>query len=231
MARYNTTRRQTPTKPRCGLLKHALLIVIGFACGYTAATFFHWDQVIVWLNTHVFIQTPPPATVAAKKYAEIPKPKFEFYTLLTQENRAAATSGNVASIKEQPTTIAADLPTSSAPSSAPPPQSLPIEMNLTAPQTNIALQEQRAIESTLSQVKAGYWVQLASFRRPQDAEKMKANLSLRGVMTTVVSGRQQNVQWFRVALGPFASKFDAERAKKSVMLSVRIQGIVRKMDA
>ena len=80
-------------------------------------------------------------------------------------------------------------------------------------------------------MKAGYWVQLASFRRAQDAEKMKANLSLRGVMTTVVSATQQHIQWFRVVLGPFANKLDAERAKKSVMLSVRIQGIVRKMDA
>lgn len=230
MARYHTTRRQAPPKRGCGLFKHALLIVIGFACGYTAATFFHWNELIAWINTRVFIQTPKPTAPAAKKYAEIPKPKFEFYTLLTQESRAAAASGNVAAVKEEPATVAAAIPTSSTPSSALP-QSLPIEMNLTAPQTNIALQEQKAIERTLSQVKDGYWVQLASFRRPQDAEKMKANLSLRGVMTTVVSARQQNIQWFRVVLGPFASKFDAERAKKSVMLSVRIQGIVRKMDA
>ena len=41
-------------------------------------------------------------------------------------------------------------------------------------------------------------------------------MSLKGLMTTVVSVTQQGTQWFRVVLGPFADKLDAERAKSAL---------------
>jgi cell division protein FtsN len=237
MARYETTRRRMPTKPGCGFLRHLLLVMIGFAVGCTSSTFFNWNEVVSWVNTHVLMQKSSTlAPVASKKYAEIPKPKFEFYTLLTQENRARAANiaPDISSSKQnvpQTQHTAAETVISESPSSTS--RQLPMELTVAASQTNLALQEQRAIEKTLVQasVKNGYWLQLASFRRAQDAEKMKANLSLKGVMPTVVTITQQHVQWFRVVLGPFPNKFDAERARKSVMLSFHIQGIVRRMDA
>ncbi len=221
MARYDTTRRRPVVKPRCGLMKHIFLVMIGFALGYTAATFYHLNEVFAWVNTHVLMQNSPQVVVASKKSTDIPKPKFEFYTLLTQENRA-----NTAMVASGDVTAAEVL----APTT---PRSLSIDMNLATQQANTMLQEQKAIEATLKQAhaKEGYWVQLASFRRPQDAEKMKASLSLKGIVVTVMPVTQQRVQWFRIVLGPFANKFDAERAKKAVALHERIEGIVRKMDA
>lgn len=224
MARYDTTRRYSTSKPRCGGLKHSLFLLIGFLLGYTVATWLSWSQVVIWMNAHFLKNKSPEAVAPVKKYAEIPKPKFEFYTLLTQEN--ASKSEPTASVhKESNTHVASTEPVSTQPSL------VSEETVASVVQPNLGLQEQKAIEKTWAQAKTGYWVQLASFRHAQDAEKMKANLSLKGLMTTVVSVTQQGTQWFRVVLGPFADKLDAERAKKSVMLTVRIQAIVRKMDA
>lgn len=245
MARYDTTRRTSSVKPACGSVKHLLFLLIGFLLGYMAATFYHLNEVAEWFSTHVFLQKTTKAT-SLEKSAEIPKPKFEFYTLLTQENRASTVVIDKVATqpKQDPAAIGLGAPVGTAelrPSSREllvaerheASEDLPMEMTAPSSAASLAQQEKKTIETALTHVNTrdGYWVQLASFRRPQDAEKMKAKLSLKGITVSVVSVTQQHLQWFRVVSGPFANKFDAERARNAIRFSARIEGIVRKMDA
>ncbi len=240
MARYDTTRRTAPPKPNCGFMKHLLFLVVGFLLGYAASTFYHLNEVAEWLSTHVFLKNDSKVVLSPEKTAEIPKPKFEFYTLLTQENHsnpapaektAAQSNQNAAATPvSSPEVLAArEVPVS------PRDVAQPVSMEITTPSTvtAVAQQEKKTIETALARVSArdSYWVQLASFRRSEDAEKMKARLSLKGIVVTIVPVTQQHLQWFRVVSGPFANKFDAERAKNAIRFDARIEGIVRKMDA
>ncbi len=76
----------------------------------------------------------------------------------------------------------------------------------------------------------GYVVQVASFQRPQDAERLKAALIMSGFEVQVQTVAQQRVNWYRVVLGPFASRADAQQMLALVARKQRIVGIIRKMD-
>ena len=73
-------------------------------------------------------------------------------------------------------------------------------------------------------------VQLASFRQVKDAERMRAALSMKGFAVNLVEINQQNTLWYRVVLGPFTSRADAQRIQRAVLRSERINGMIRKMD-
>ena len=149
----------------------------------------------------------------ALQKAELPKPKFEFYTLLTNDNRPA----NPVVTASSPTST---MEVAVAASSIAP---IPIK---SAP---------RAIAATASlpqaAAKGSYFVQIAAFRRRDEAERMKAKLAFKGIFVTIVSVNQPNVSWYRVSVGPFSSRTEAEKAQVAVAQAQHIVGIIRKMDA
>ena len=79
--------------------------------------------------------------------------------------------------------------------------------------------------------KEAYLVQIASFKRKQEAERMKAMLAIKVFNVNVAIVTQQQIQWYRVILGPFSSRTQAEQARASISASEHIMGMVRKMDA
>ena len=79
--------------------------------------------------------------------------------------------------------------------------------------------------------KDAYLVQIASFKSNQEAERMKAVLSIKGFRVNIAMVTQQQIQWYRVNLGPFSSRTQAEQARVSIARSEHIIGMVRKMDA
>jgi cell division protein FtsN len=59
-----------------------------------------------------------------------------------------------------------------------------------------------------------YFVQAGAFRTPEDAEAQRAKLSLMGVDAKVTEREQSGRQVFRVRVGPFDHKDDADRQKE-----------------
>lgn len=58
-----------------------------------------------------------------------------------------------------------------------------------------------------------YFIQAGAFRTPEDAEQQRARLSLLGVTARVSEREQAGRTVYRVRLGPFDKKDDADRAK------------------
>ncbi|GGW82878.1 SPOR domain-containing protein [Alteromonas halophila] len=61
-----------------------------------------------------------------------------------------------------------------------------------------------------------YLMQCASFRTRAQAEEMKAKIAFQGLEAQIRPSSGDNGEWFRVILGPFDAKRDAERAKHSL---------------
>ena len=61
-----------------------------------------------------------------------------------------------------------------------------------------------------------YFVQAGAFRTPEDAEAQRAKLSLMGVDAKVTEREQSGRQVFRVRVGPFDRKEDADRQKERI---------------
>ncbi len=61
-----------------------------------------------------------------------------------------------------------------------------------------------------------YLMQCASFRTRSQAEEMKAKIAFQGLEALIRQSSGSNGEWFRVILGPFESKRDAEKAKHSL---------------
>lgn len=61
-----------------------------------------------------------------------------------------------------------------------------------------------------------YLMQCASFRTRAQAEEMKAKIAFQGLEALIRSSTGSNGDWFRVILGPFDTKRDAEKAKHSL---------------
>lgn len=61
-----------------------------------------------------------------------------------------------------------------------------------------------------------YYVQLGAFRTAEDAESLRAKLSLSGIETKVTEREQSGRIVFRVRTGPFGSKDEAERNREKL---------------
>ncbi|HYW55652.1 MAG TPA: SPOR domain-containing protein [Polaromonas sp.] len=59
-----------------------------------------------------------------------------------------------------------------------------------------------------------YFVQVGAFRTPEDAEQQRAKISLMGLEARVSEREQSGRTVFRVRLGPFDKKEDADKAKE-----------------
>jgi cell division protein FtsN len=61
-----------------------------------------------------------------------------------------------------------------------------------------------------------YFVQAGAFRTPEDAEAQRAKLSLMGIEAKVTEREQSGRQVFRVRVGPFNNKDEADRQKEKL---------------
>jgi cell division protein FtsN len=72
----------------------------------------------------------------------------------------------------------------------------------------------RAKSSTSTVDPFTYFVQAGAYRTPEDAETQRAKLSLSGVEAKVTEREQSGRPIFRVRIGPFDNKDDADRIKE-----------------
>lgn len=209
---------------------HQLIgILASFLCGYLTATVFDYNSLSNWINHNVLAEKPeaqPQAKVAPQR-PELPKPKFEFYTLLSKDNRAPGEISHRPStapltkpaVQPQPVQPAASLP---APSSI---QSLPKTLAAEPQKQNPPVIDSNA-QTTVRQ--GSYSVQLAAFNKRQDAEHLKATLALKGYNASISTIIHHGTNWFRVVLGPFSTFQEADKAQVAMSRSERIKGIIRK---
>lgn len=214
--------RKNSAPPRGGFFKQLLVVLGCFLLGYLSASIFDFTSVSGWVNTQL-VQYSGQGKTKAIQQAQLPKPKFEFYTLLASEH----------------TQVSAPLPSSTpaVPATqvvvqAPPPANVPQVKN---PPVSVALAIEAPLKALPASVAAiskdGYLVQIGSFKRRQEAERMKASLTLKGFIVNIAQVTQQQTNWYRVVIGPFASRSQAETARTSLARSERIVGMIRKMDA
>ncbi len=85
----------------------------------------------------------------------------------------------------------------------------------------------------LARAKAGaadpfaYFIQVGAFRTPEDAEAQRAKLSLTGVEAKVTEREQSGRQIFRVRVGPYDKKDEAEKIKAQIEAAGHETALVR----
>lgn len=60
---------------------------------------------------------------------------------------------------------------------------------------------------------AQYLLQVGSFRKESDADRRRGEMALLGLDAFIEAGESDNGRWFRVYLGPFASRSEMARAR------------------
>ncbi|KTC86069.1 MULTISPECIES: SPOR domain-containing protein [Legionella] len=226
--------KRRPIRQKSSAPKQLFWILASFLAGYLTATVFDFTSLSSWVNANILAKRheakPQSQTqVAAKeKEPELPKPKFEFYTLLAKGGNAP-----VVVPSPKPTASVLTKPVSQPAVAVGNAAAVVPNKQGTAPARSpatIAVTESKPIAPAGSN-KDNYQIQIASFKRKQDAEQMKAGLTLKGFDVSVVAVSQSQGTWFRVIVGPFGSRAAAEKAQLSLAQSERVKGMIRKMDA
>lgn len=213
--------RRGNQRSRSSAPRRLLGVLAAFLGGYLAATIFDFTSLSTWVNDHLLTekQTVQPQAKVAKRPAELPKPKFEFYTLLSKDS-------SVPEVRPKaPTTPAATTP------NTPPQQSMPATPTPTANNTQAPQQAVPVTQSKPVKAREAYLIQVAAFNRRPDAENLKAGLVLKGFDVSIATvTTQQGVNWYRVMIGPFHSQEDAQKAQAALVRSEHIKGLIRKFE-
>lgn len=216
-------------KRRSNGARHILSLLVSFLCGYLTATIFDFTSLSAWVNKHVLSNKQTPSQVVMTKPIA-PKPKFEFYTLLSKDDSAPIVNhrgppSETAGLK--PALLPAELQVPKTNTNQTSPAFPPVQQ-ATAVVDNKLL-PMAAIKPALN--KNIYLIQVAAFSKKQDAEHLKASLLLKGFDVHVAMVAQQKTNWYRVVIGPFHTRADAERAQIVLNRNEHIKGMIRKLDS
>jgi len=232
MAKSYAGNRQARRQPQSS--GRFVVALASFLCGYLVATVFDVASLSTWVSKNVLNQnstTAAPTTRVAAKPAELPKPKFEFYTLLSKDNSAPVSN------RAAPATGTTTPAPNAAPAGAVLAQQKPavnpaIQAAARQATQAVAVSESHPLKpvNKPNLAKGSYQIQIASFNRRADAEHLKASLLMRGFDVGVVPVSQRNMTWYRVIIGPFVSRGEAEKAQAVVARSERMQGMIRKVE-
>ena len=206
--------RSLNNKSGSGSFRSLFWASLAFIAGYLSASYYDVEHFGAWINRwieHYASKTGGAITVATQA-APLPKPKFEFYTLLTHEPLAEAS-------------VVAAVPSASEGGTIKK-FTLVKKSNTLTP----VLAQSNALPKPFLNARESYIIQVASFRNRYDAEKIKASLVMKGFDVRIVVISQQGSPWYRVMMGPFATRDLAQAAQSSVARSERLQGLIRKMD-
>ncbi len=203
MAKINV-RKKRSTKIR-GFLKQMTLLLLVFLLGYMTASVEHGTHLKQWFMVQWFDQHVSAASFSAQQ-AALPRPKFEFYTLLARESGDQVKQPLLAAVKSAVSAPAQELS-----------------------EKMVAVNTIKD-NSVNTKVKETYLVQLASFRHLHEADRLKALLVIKGFPVSIASTTQQGLPWYRVVMGPFTSKVQAQQAQTAFARSEHLTGMVRRVD-
>lgn len=204
-----------------------MLAFVAFVFGYLIATIFDINQMQTWVNSK--LQTDSKAKLHAKAERHHPKPKLEFYTLLANNGRVERQKVEVDKPSIKPglnleLTKATEKPVPNLE----PPKDLKSSTKVLPVPGNLATKTINDVNvANLSK----YVLQVGSFKNKAEAERMRAKLVIKGFDVMIASVNQQNVNWFRVMVGPVISLKEAESLKSNLASRERINGMIRKVDA
>ena len=176
-------------------------LLVGLIVGVAMAAGLAW---YLMKSPSPFVITPPPPRIPTE-IAKIPpsvpaaassvsdgKPRFEFYKVLTDKPDAAV------SLPNQPGKVA---PPAIAPTAAIKPAPLLVKTDTTAAKQN-------------------YYLQVGAFANIDDAEKLKAKLSLQGMDVAVQSVTIPDKGVFnRVRTGPYQGADEMNKARAALKLN------------
>ncbi|KTD74233.1 SPOR domain-containing protein [Legionella tucsonensis] len=212
---------------------HQLLVsTFTFLLGYLAASFCDIETVSHWVNSQVLAHQEmkkEPAKSEAQRAAIPPKPKFEFYTLLTNEKTSGSQTHANAAGSVQPAAASASTTSVNASSTA----TTATASSSARTNTSIAQQHSGAIDKTLTAKLASstdrgkFLVQVASFKARKDAEQMKGTLILKGFSVYIVPvNHATKGNWFRVVVGPYSNRALAQQAQMILAKNEHLNGMV-----
>lgn len=195
------------------------LMLILFLSGYLMASFWSMSDLIDLLSK----KSSPNhtnnrlAALTQAKKQDLPQPKFEFYTLLSNDHHKPDLDHSLTKNKE------VTVPEKAADKST----------KLASVETAKAIQSIAApASSKKNTIHHRYFdIQAASFKSRQVAEKMQAKLLLSGLDAKVVDVVHSGKHWYRVMIGPFEDKKEAEHAQLNIAKSEHIMGIILKHEA
>lgn len=191
-----------------------MLAFVAFVFGYLVATIFDINQMQAWINNK--IQAESKVKSQPKIAKTHTKPKLEFYTLLAQNKDRQIL---------EPSKISE--PSKKLVEPEPPKDLKSTTKVLPVPGTLVSKVESVSNVTNLSK----YVLQVGSFKSKAEAERMRANLVIKGFDVMIASVNQQNQNWFRVMVGPVISLKEAETLKSNLASRERINGMIRKVDA
>jgi cell division protein FtsN len=153
--------------------------------------------------------TPPAATAAAK-------PKYDFYTLLPESEVIVPleTPAEKPAPALTPEELAkADAARALAALSGQTPAPLPASATPALPGTVAPTPPPNVTKAPISNQ---FFLQAGSFRKQADADKVRAQIIMLGQSVQVESGTVREETWYRVLVGPFASREQLAQAQKSL---------------
>jgi cell division protein FtsN len=195
--------RKRPMRRSHAGSRQFLLVLLAFLIGYLTASMFDFASLSHWVNAQWLGQQNPTIKLATEVSPEhkppLPKPKFEFYTLLANGRSAQPVQ------KQEPQKTT--------------------DSEKVKPEVITQTTEKPA-----SNTKETYGIQVASFKTHPEAERMKAQLILKGFTTTILTLSQPQGNWYRVIIGPFPNKTEAQRVQSEFARSEHVVGMIRKLE-
>lgn len=231
-----TMHQNQKNKQSSGAMRSLFWSSLAFLAGYLSASYYSVERLGTWINHWVEVYTAKEPAVPQSAYANasVPKPKFEFYTLLTHEPLAeasvVASVPNKSDVKVNAVVVAkqSEAPALAQAAMLPKPFGGSLSTQNTNTVNNIITKNIKNTNNT-NNIKESYMIQVASFRNRYDAEKIRGSLVLKGFDARVVLISQAGMAWYRVIIGPFASRSLAEAAQSSVARTERLRGMIRRV--
>ncbi len=155
------------------------------------------------------VKRPQPKQTKQTARPEPNKPKYDFYTLLPESEVIVppeAIPPELDESKSKPVTAeeAAKIDTARAQAAL---------NGETPPPPPVVAQPPSAIQAPLT---TQYFLQAGSFRKHEDADRVRAQILMLGQNVQVESGKVREETWHRVLVGPFASRTQLSAAQKQL---------------
>ncbi|OGV31403.1 MAG: hypothetical protein A3E88_02985 [Legionellales bacterium RIFCSPHIGHO2_12_FULL_35_11] len=192
-----------------------MIVFVSFVFGYLFSSVCDVNQMGKWISAKVS-SSDGKANNVPKVQAARPKPKLEFYTLLSQDNIRTT------NIKPE---IIASKPKELVP--------VTVDVNnnqklaMPTPFSNDVKGEKPVASLNHSEK---FMLQVGSFKLKSEAEKMRAELVIKGFDVSVSEVNAANAIWYRVMIGPFASRTEAQKIQTAFVRTENINGMLRKVD-
>lgn len=197
-----------------------LMVLLAFLVGYLTASFFDFASFSHWVNTKLAERenqggakvVPHPQTAKANN------PKFEFYTLLANKRPINAQNFHAKATQPPPLPPAQTVKPIATAAAA------PIQTAPAALKTNTKPQNDKLD-------KESYIIQVGSFKTQDEAERMKVKLIMKGFAVRIVPLTEPRGSWFRVVIGPYPNRNEAQRVQTNFAKNERVVGMIRKLNA